>query len=165
MTKISTSILSATNRMESVERLNSTNTDYIHIDAMDNIFVPNYQLPLDEVNELGKYTHKLFDIHLMLADPEPYIKGLNIKNIDSITIHIEIDKDIHELIELIKFKGYKVGLAIKPHTDISLINSLNSFVPVFLSLKMDNLCVIKGCDKTISFIFSPLVVLDLILYQ
>ena len=122
MIKIATSILSTIDRISSIKKLNSTNTDYIHIDVMDNKFVPNYQLPLHEVNELGIYSNKPFDIHLMMEDPEEFIKGLIIDNIDSITIHIEIDKDINYLINLIKSYDCKVGIAIKPNTDINLID-------------------------------------------
>lgn len=122
MIKIATSILSSKNRIESTKKLNNTNTDYIHIDVMDNKFVPNYQLPLDEVNKLASYSQKPFDIHLMMEDPEAYIRGLKINNIDCITIHLEINKNIYKLIDLIKSLGYEVGLAIKPRTDLNLID-------------------------------------------
>ena len=85
--KISTTILTAKDRIASVKLLNKTDTDYIHIDVMDNIFVPNYQMPIDEVNNLLKVTEKPFDIHLMVEDPESFIKNLDKGNIDSITIH------------------------------------------------------------------------------
>ena len=133
MIKIATSILSAKNRIESIKKLNDTDTDYIHIDVMDNIFVPNYQLPIDEVNELGTYTKKPFDIHLMMIDPEPYIRSLKIDNIDCITIHLEINKDITKLINIIKSLGYKVGLAIKPKTNLDLIDKyINSIDKVII---------------------------------
>lgn len=122
MIKIATSILNANNKVDSILKLNKTNTDYIHIDVMDNIFVPNYSFPVNEVNELSKYTQKPFDIHLMVSDPETFIKNLDSNNIKCITIHIEIDKDIHKLIKLIKSYNYEVGLAIKPNTDISLLD-------------------------------------------
>ncbi len=121
MIKIATSILNANDRIESINKLNNTKTDYIHIDAMDGKFVSNYQLPVNEVNELGKISKKPFDIHLMLENPKPYIEALNIENIDTITIHIEIE-NIDNLIKLIKEHGYKVGIAIKPKTDINLID-------------------------------------------
>lgn len=81
MIKISTSILSAKDRIKSIKILNSTNTNYIHIDTMDNKFVPNYQLPIDEINELAKYSRKKFDIHLMTEDPMEYIKRIKCNNI------------------------------------------------------------------------------------
>ena len=121
MIKISTSILSSNDRISCIKKLNKTDTDFIHIDVMDNIFVPNYQLPLEEVNTLGKYSIKPFDIHLMVEDPESFIKGLEIDNIKCITIHIEINKNIPRIINLIKSFGYQVGIAIKPNTDINQI--------------------------------------------
>ena len=127
MTKISTSILSSSNRIECIKKLNSTNTDYIHIDVMDNIFVPNYQFPADEVNQLGNYSDKPFDIHLMMENPKDFITKLNINNVKSITIHLEINKDINELINLIKSYNYQVGLAIKPNTDI---NKLDQYINI-----------------------------------
>ena len=119
MLQISTSILSAKNRIKSIKDLNETTTDYIHIDVMDNKFVPNYQLPINEIKKLARESNKIFDVHLMVEDPEKYIKNLNINNVDSITIHVEIDKNINKLIKLIKSYGLEAGLAIKPNTNLS----------------------------------------------
>ena len=121
MIKIATSILNAKDRIQSIKELNNTSTDYIHIDAMDGIFVPNYQLPVEEVNKLGNISQKPFDIHLMINEPQSYIKDLTISNIDTITIHLEIE-NVENSIDLIKSHGYNVGLAIKPKTDIDLLD-------------------------------------------
>ena len=121
MLKISTSILASKNRIKSIQELNETTTDYVHIDVMDNKFVHNYQFPINEVKKLAKHSNKVFDIHLMTEDPEKYIKELNLNNVDSITIHVEIDKNINYLIRLIKSYGLEVGLAIKPNTNINLL--------------------------------------------
>lgn len=122
MLKISTSILSAKNRIKSIKDLNETTTDYVHIDVMDNKFVPNFQLPINEIKKLAKASNKIFDVHLMVEDPEKYINNLNLNNVDSITIHVEIDKNINKLIKLIKSYGLEVGLAIKPNTNLSALN-------------------------------------------
>lgn len=121
MIKISTSILASNNRLESIKKLNNTNTDYIHIDAMDGIFVPNTQLKIDEINNLEKISTKPLDVHLMTTNPETYIDNLKNKNIEYITIHIEINKNINNLINKIKSYGYKAGLSIKPNTNINTI--------------------------------------------
>lgn len=120
--KISTSILSSNDRNKCINDLNNTTTDYIHIDAMDNKFVPNYQLPVKEVNKLGKSTKKPFDIHLMVDDNITYIHNLHVDNIKSITFHIETKQNIEKIIKLIKSQNYEVGIAIKPNTDINLID-------------------------------------------
>lgn len=121
MIKISTSILASNNRIDSVNKLNNTNTNYLHIDTMDGIFVPNNQMPIDEIITLEKHSKKPLDIHLMVENPEIYLNHLENKNIEYITIHIEIDKDINNLISKIKSFGYKVGLSIKPNTNINEI--------------------------------------------
>ena len=121
MIKISTSILSSSDRLISIKKLNNSNTDYIHIDTMDGNFVPNKQMNIDEIIELEKISTKPLDIHLMVENPEIYINSLQKKNIEYITIHIEIDKNINNLIKKIKTYGYKVGLSIKPNTNISTI--------------------------------------------
>lgn len=119
MIKISPSILASQKRIESIKKLNNTNADYLHIDCMDGIFVPNTQMPIKEILKLEKHSNIPLDIHLMVESPEEYISKLANKNIEYITIHVEIDKDINNLINQIKSLGYKVGLSIKPNTDIT----------------------------------------------
>ena len=137
MIKISTSILAATDRIESIKNLNNTTTDYIHIDVMDGKFVPNYQLPVNEVNDLAKYANKEFDIHLMVEDPETYIKAIKINNTKAITIHLEIEKDIDHLISLIKSYNYEVGIAIKPNTDINLIDKYIQKIDLIILMSVE----------------------------
>ena len=116
--KVSTSILNAQNKELTIKKLNDTNTDYIHIDVMDNTFVNNQSLPLKEVKQLLKITKIPFDIHLMIDDPEPYINALN-EDIESITIHLEIKQDINKLLNSIKKKNIQAGIAINPTTNIN----------------------------------------------
>ena len=119
MIKISPSILASKNRIESVKKLNNTKADYLHIDTMDGLFVPNTQMPIEEILELESISKLPLDVHLMVEDPESYINHLENKNIEYITIHLEIDKDIDYLINKIKSLNYKVGLSIKPNTNVS----------------------------------------------
>ena len=137
MIKIATSILAANDRIASIKELNKTDTDYIHIDVMDNIFVPNYQLPVEEVNQLGDYSKKLFDIHLMMEDPISFIEKLSIHNIDCITIHLEINENINNIINFIKAKGYNVGIAIKPNTDLNLIDKYINYIDKIIIMSVE----------------------------
>lgn len=121
MIKISASILSSENRIDSIQRLNNTNIDYLHIDTMDGLFVPNKQMPIEEIIQLEKYSNIPLDIHLMVENPEQYLSYLANKNIEYITFHIEINKNINNLINKIKSMGYKVGLSIKPNTNVEKI--------------------------------------------
>ena len=138
MIKVSTSILSTKDRIESIKKLNATTTDYIHIDAMDNIFVPNYQLPVEETNKLAKYSKKKLDIHLMVEDPIQYINKLDTnKLINNITFHIEINEDIDKVIELIRQKGYHVGIAIKPNTNMKNLDKYLDKIDIVLIMSVE----------------------------
>lgn len=120
--KISTSILNSTNRLECIKKLNQTTTDYIHIDTMDGIFVPDKQQnTLEELNSIIITTKKKLDIHLMVENPNYYIERFNSKKIEYITFHLEINQDISLIINKIKEKGYKVGISLKPQTSIEKI--------------------------------------------
>jgi len=137
MIKISTSILSAKNRLESIEKLNKTNIEFLHIDVMDGKFVPNYQFPIEEINEITKYSKKPLDIHLMVEDPETYVKNIKNNNIEYITIHLEIKKNIDYLIELIKSYNYKVGISIKPNTNIKEIEKYLNKINMVLIMSVE----------------------------
>lgn len=121
MIKISPSILNSKNRIESVNLLNNTKADYLHIDVMDGNFVQNIQFPINEIHEIENISKIPLDVHLMVENPEIYINELKNKNIEFITFHLEITKDIHKLIKLIKSLNYKVGISIKPNTSIESI--------------------------------------------
>ena len=88
---------------------------------MDGKFVPNKQFSIEEINELKNISSKPADIHLMVEDPIYYIDNISPENINNITFHIEVNKDINNIIKIIKEKNIKVGLAIKPKTDINTI--------------------------------------------
>ena len=118
--ELSVSILNAKDKIQMIKLLNKTDISYIHLDVMDGQFVSQKSLPLEEIIELSKVSEKKLDVHLMVKAPIHYIENLkNLPNIEYITIHLEIDKDIKEILSKIKSYGYKTGLSIKPNTDIN----------------------------------------------
>ena len=138
MLKIATSILSSKNRIKSIISLNETTTDYIHIDVMDNKFVNNFQFPPNEIKKLSNLSNKLFDVHLMVTEPEKYIKEIiKINNIDSITFHIEIEQNINNIIKLIKSYGIEVGIAINPNTSLNTLNKYLSKIDKVLIMSVE----------------------------
>lgn len=119
--KLSVSILSTDNKIDYVKKLNNTKTDYIHIDVMDGLFVPDTKFSIEEIKEINNVSNKKLDIHLMVEDPIIYIEKLHNMSINNITIHIEIDKDIDNLIDKIHSLGYQARLAISPNTNVELL--------------------------------------------
>lgn len=118
--KLSVSILNAKDKIEMIKSLNKTDISYIHLDVMDGQFVSQKSLPLEEIIELSKVSEKKLDVHLMVEEPLDYIEDIkDLTNIEYITIHLEIDKDIKSILSKIKSYGYKTGLSIKPNTNIN----------------------------------------------
>lgn len=137
MIKISTSILSVPDRKTAALKLNNTNNDYLHIDVMDGKFVNNLQFSIKEILELEKISTKPLDIHLMAVDPISYIEKLDNLNINNITFHLELDQDINRIISQIKNKGYKVGIAIKPNTNVEMLKKYLNYIDLVLIMSVE----------------------------
>lgn len=120
--RLSVSILNSKDKINMIKTLNNTKISYIHIDVMDGLFVSQKSLPSDEIIKLSPFSSKSLDIHLMVENPMYYIERIKeLPNIDNITIHLEINKDIKNILNKIKEYGFKGSLAIKPNTDINLL--------------------------------------------
>jgi len=124
--EISVSILNSEDRIKDIIKLNDTSCDYLHIDVMDGKFVPDTQFTIEQIIKLISVCKKKLDVHLMVENPISYIEKLVNYNIEYITFHKEIDKDIDSLIDVLKKNNIKVGMSIKPNTPISeIINYLD----------------------------------------
>ena len=135
--KISVSILNSVDRISDTIKLNNTSCDYLHIDVMDGKFVPEVHFTIDEIKNIIFKSNKKIDIHLMVEDPVLYIKELVNYNIDYITIHYEINKNIDSIIDLIKKNNIGVGLSIKPNTDVSLIKDYLDKIDLVLIMSVE----------------------------
>ena len=120
---ISPSILSAdfTNLEQEIKAVENAGAQWIHIDVMDGHFVPNISIGVPVVKSIRKKTGMFLDTHLMIENPEKYIEAFVKAGSDLITFHIEASKDVKRDIELIKSFGKKVGISIKPKTEVDEI--------------------------------------------
>lgn len=117
--KVSGSILSSSiSAKDAVKLYDKTSIDYIHIDVMDGKFVKNKTYTISDINKFSSYTTKPFDVHLMVNNPIKYIDDLSMLNTEYITFHFEAVKDVNEVINKIKSNGLRVGIAIKPGTNV-----------------------------------------------
>ena len=134
--KLSISLLSIKNRLEFIKKINDYDIDYIHIDVMDNTFTNNVAYSIEEINEINKISNKKLDIHLMVNDPIKYINNFNNMNIEYIIFHVEIDKDINNLINTVHGMGYKCGLAINPNTNIDVLEQYINNIDLILVMSV-----------------------------
>lgn len=135
--KVSASFLSSANPAVDLAKLNDTDVDYIHVDIMDGKFVKNKTMPFSEMKNIYKYTSKRLDVHLMVENPKEYIPLYAELNTEYITIHVELDEDIMECLELIKSYSIKAGLSIKPNTKVSELIPYLPYIDMILIMSVE----------------------------
>lgn len=115
------SILSAdfANLQNDIEMINNSQADWFHVDVMDGVFVPNISFGFPIISAIKKHAKKPLDVHLMIVQPERFIKQFKDAGADNLSIHIEASTHLHRIIQQIKQAGMKAGVAINPHTPIS----------------------------------------------
>ncbi len=134
MIKLSPSILAAnfSNLGEDIKRVDQAGAEYIHIDVMDGDFVPSISLGMPVINSIRSVTNKIFDVHLMVSNPERYIDDFVNVGADIITIHAEACKHIDRTLHDIKQKGVKAGIAINPATSLTSLDYILDKVDMIL---------------------------------
>jgi ribulose-phosphate 3-epimerase len=125
---VAPSILSAdfANLQREVNMLNDSAADWIHVDVMDGVFVPNISFGIPVVKAIKKHARKPLDVHLMIVQPERYVEAFQQAGASNISVHVEACPHLHRNLQQIKALGCKAGVAINPHTPVvDLENVIN----------------------------------------
>ena len=125
-TIIAPSVLAAdfANLQRDIEMINNSEADWFHIDIMDGVFVPNISFGMPVLEAIAKHATKTIDVHLMIVDPDRYIKTFADLGANVLTVHYEACNHLHRTLQAIKAEGMLAGVAINPHTSIDLLEEV-----------------------------------------
>ncbi|NRT13825.1 ribulose-phosphate 3-epimerase [Flavobacterium sp. 28A] len=125
-TLIAPSVLAADfgNLQRDIEMINNSEADWFHIDIMDGVFVPNISYGMPVLQAINKHAKKTIDVHLMIIDPDRYIKTFAELGANILSVHYEACTHLHRTLQAIKAEGMKAGVAINPHTNIDLLEDV-----------------------------------------
>jgi ribulose-phosphate 3-epimerase len=112
------------NLSKDIDMINNSEADWFHLDVMDGRFVPNISFGLPVIAAMKKAAKKIFDVHLMILEPEKYFEAFAKAGADYLSVHYEVSPHLHRNLQAIKSYGMKAGVAINPHTPVSLLKDV-----------------------------------------
>jgi ribulose-phosphate 3-epimerase len=136
---VSPSILTANfaDLQKEIEMLNQSEADWIHVDIMDGVFVPNISFGFPVVKSIKQYATKPLDVHLMIVEPDRYLEEFKAAGAAGITVHLEACTHLNRTIQKIKELGCRAGVAINPHTPVALLEDIIADVDMVLIMSVN----------------------------
>ena len=136
---LSPSLLSAdfANLQQAIELINKTQADWFHIDVMDGMFVPNITIGQPVVKAIKKHAKKPLDVHLMIMEPDRYIRGFKEAGADILTVHEEACRHLNRSLSNIREEGMKAGVSINPHTPVSALENIIEYADLVLIMSVN----------------------------
>ncbi len=130
--KIAPSMLAAdfANLERDIQMVNQSEADWFHLDIMDGVFVPNISFGMPVLKAMAQHTTKTLDVHLMIVDPDRYIKTFAELGADVLTVHAEACTHLHRTLQAIKDAGMQAGVALNPHTPVSVLEDVIADIDV-----------------------------------
>jgi ribulose-phosphate 3-epimerase len=131
-TLIAPSVLSAdfANLQRDIEMINNSEADWFHIDIMDGVFVPNISFGMPVLEAITRHAKKTIDVHVMIVNPDQYIKTFAQLGTTNLTVHFEACTHLHRTLQAIKAEGMKAGVALNPHTNVALLEDIINDIDV-----------------------------------
>lgn len=136
---VSPSLLSCdfANIQRDVEMINASQADWFHLDVMDGVFVPNISFGFPIIEAVKKHATKPLDVHIMIQNPDNYINTFKDLGVDILTVHYEACTHLHRTIQSIKQTGMKAGVALNPHTPVTLIQDIINDLDLVLIMSVN----------------------------
>ena len=125
------------NLQRDIEMVNQSEADWFHLDIMDGMFVPNISFGMPVVEAIAKHAKKPLDTHLMIMDPDRYIKTFAELGVAHLTVHYEVCPHLHRTLQAIKAEGMKAGVAINPHTSINLLEDTIQDIDIVIVMSVN----------------------------
>ena len=122
---------------EQIKITEENGAKYLHLDVMDGVFVPSISFGMPVIKSIRKYSLQVFDVHLMIENPERYLDDFKVAGADIITVHAEATKHLHRTVTAIKEFGLKAGVSLNPATPLSAIELVLSEVDMVLIMSVN----------------------------